>query len=102
MKRLFIAIGAAMIGGAVSYSPAAHAGPCAALLCMAGMPATGAGCSGPVGEFFSIQVWGFWGYEPGATAARRAAFLNSCSGAAANEAVVQRIIGTYGTLLAAP
>ncbi|WEQ60558.1 hypothetical protein [Novacetimonas hansenii] len=60
MKRLFIAIGAAMIGGAVSYSPAAHAEPCAALLCMAGMPATGAGCSGPVGEF-SVFRYGAFG-----------------------------------------
>jgi hypothetical protein len=72
------------------------------LLCMSGMPASGAGCGGPISDFFSIQVWGFWGYEPGATATKRAAYLNSCAGAAENEAIVQRIIGSYGTLLAAP
>lgn len=98
MNRLFVAIGAALVFGSIAYTPTAKADPCSALLCMAGEPNAGAGCAGYVGEFFAIQIWGEYGFKPVATAVARRRFLNSCPGAAANEAVVARVIATYGTL----
>lgn len=102
MKKLFVALGAALVVGSATYTPSAKADPCAALLCMAGEPNAGAGCAGYVAEFFSIQIWGVYGFKPVATSLARQRFLNTCPGAAANEAVIASVIATYGPMLYAP
>ena len=102
MKRLFVAIGASLALGSFAYTPSAKADPCSALLCMAGEPNAGPGCAGYVSEFFAIQIWGISGFKPAATARARQGFLNSCPGSESNQAVIERIIATYGTLIAAP
>lgn len=60
----------------------AYAGPCETLLCMAGKlqgQSGGAECSAPVSDYFSILRFGRRGrFDPGATAAARLGFLNSC------------------------
>ena len=48
-----------------------HASPCSAVLCMFGMVAGGGSagaCASSTAEFFSIQVWDWWGFDPIATA----------------------------------
>ena len=102
MKKLSAAIGVALIFGAVAYTPSVKADPCSALLCMAGEPNVAPGCAGYVAEFFSIQIWGIHGFKPVATSIAREQFLNACPGAAANAAVVARVIATYGSRLYAP
>ena len=50
-------------------TPMTHtlASPCSAVLCMFGMVAGGGGaaeCASSTAEFFSIQVWHWWGFDP--------------------------------------
>ncbi|PYD79390.1 hypothetical protein CFR80_15140 [Komagataeibacter oboediens] len=63
---------------------------------MAGIGSPSGGCSGPIGSYFSIVRFNFWGYDPGRTAAARLRYLNSCSGAAENEGIVSLINAMYG------
>ena len=61
---------------------AAHADPCDTLLCMAGRlqgQSGGTECNQPISDYFSIIEYGkHWRFNPGATAAARLGFLNSC------------------------
>ena len=74
-----------------------HASPCSAVLCMFGMVAGGGGaseCASSTAEFFSIQVWDWWGFDPIATAVARKAFLNGCSSGVGGQ--IDSIIAVFG------
>ena len=52
----------------------AAANPCSAVLCMFGIIAGGGNagqCASSTAEFFAIQVWTWWGFDPIATTAYR-------------------------------
>ena len=81
----------------LALTPRAHANPCSAVLCMFGMIAGGGGagaCASSTAEFFSIQVWNWWGFDPFATAVARRAFLNGCSNGV--EGQIDSIIAMFG------
>ena len=74
-----------------------HASPCSAVLCMFGMVAGGGSagaCASSTAEFFSIQVWDWWGFDPIATAVARKAFLNGCSSGVGGQ--IDSIIALFG------
>jgi len=60
----------------------ACAGSCETLLCMAGKlqgQGGGSDCTQPVADYFSIIEYGkHWRFDPGATAAARLGYLNTC------------------------
>lgn len=107
-KKILAALTCTALTVAVALPQRAEAkDACKTLICMAGKPGIGdgnisGGCGGAVSDFFKIRVFGMWGYKPGKTAAKRAKFLNSCTGAAMNEDVVAKIIALYGTLMFDP
>lgn len=106
-KKSLLLVAAALIGS-LTLAPKAEAkDACRTLICMAGKPGIGdghiaGGCKGAVSDFFDIRVWGMFGFKPGHTAAKRAKFLNKCSGAFVNEETVAKIIALYGALMFDP
>lgn len=75
------------------------ADPCSALVCMAGASGIGSpspACAPSIAAFHAIQIWGFWGFMANATANARRAYLNTCSGAAMNQPIIETIIAQYG------
>jgi len=85
----------------VCVARAAHANSCDTLLCMAGkLQGQGGGseCNQPVADYFNIVEYGkHWRFNPGATAAARLNFLNSCQ-AAGDSAWPGKINAVFGTV----
>ncbi|WP_347990364.1 TrbM/KikA/MpfK family conjugal transfer protein [Methylomonas sp. AM2-LC] len=94
MKIRAIALALVMI---LTPTTKAAANPCSAVLCMFGMIAGGGNagqCASSTSEFFSIQVWNWWGFDPVSTAIARRAFLNGCGGGVGGQ--IDNIIAVFG------
>lgn len=103
MRRIrLVAAGAALCAVlGIGMPGVAHAGPCETLVCMSGLVGNGSpagGCGSPIGKYFSIIRFGFWGYSPSRTAAARQRYLMSCPGSAMNVQWVSAIQAVYGTV----
>lgn len=84
----------------LAASPAC-ADPCETLLCMAGKvqgQSGGSACTQPIADYFSIEVFGrHHSFNPGATAAARLNYLNSCPNAGSGN-WPSKINAAYGTV----